>query len=160
MYYAALAALRDMIKECLGDIACDYATFVSLGEPPAQCDSISVFMDSVSRDDTSSSTCQLITDDAFTVTMTKCCAEREEFDPTQEDLDAQCFLEDLYALKTCLDCNIADTLSEFTHDCGPDITRIEFDGEKQGGCYSASIHISMSEFNCCPDPVIPPDPGP
>lgn len=157
MLYDAANALLAMIRVCMGGDACDYDTFVSLGAPPAVCNSIAAHWDYASRDDESSDDCQSVTDDNLMITITRCCGERETFDPAAEDADAKCFLEDLYIMKTCITCNASSALSPYTH-ANPKVEEIMFDDEKDGGCYSATIRISMSEMQCCPPP--PPSPIP
>lgn len=155
--YDALTALLAMIRDCMGGDACDYSLFVSLGVPPAECNSISAYLDEQVRTNNSDD-CFLVTDDTFYLVLTRCCNEQEVFDPIFEDEQAECFLHDLDALKTCLACNLKDTLGPFSPQCAPYIKRIGLDAEKRGGCYSAEIEIVMSDMNCCPPPTPPPIP--
>lgn len=147
-------ALLQMIRSCMGGDSCDYNLFVSLGAPPAICNSIAAYIEEALHNGADSDMCNTVTDDIIVIMLTRCCGETEDFDPMAEDAEAKCFLRDLFALKTCLLCNIGDTLDPYTH-CHPTLDGIAFDGEREGGCYSAAIRISLSEISCCPPPIPP-----
>lgn len=157
MYYDAAAALLAEIRTCMGGDSCDYAMYVSLGAPVAACNSIVAWWDHSSRDDDSSDECNLVMESRLIVGIIRCCGEREEFDPVAEDADAKCFLDDLFILKTCLACNAAMALEPYIH-CEPYVEDLAWDDEKEGGCYSAALSITMSEYQCCPPPIPPPIP--
>lgn len=148
MYYDALRALLDQIEVCF--TGCEYDTFVSMGIPPAVCNSIAAYFGEAIRSGTDSSECILVTDDTFYITITRCCAESEEFNSAAEEAEAKCFLEDLELLMQCLHCNIAAVMDPFTDDCSPIIDSIIADRVREGGCYSATITISFAQVNCCP----------
>jgi hypothetical protein len=148
MYYEAASALLAEIRTCMGGEVCDYATFVSLGVPPAACNSISAFWELSSRNATDSSDCMTVFDHTLTVVITRCCGEDEEFDPLREDQEASCFLADTELLLNCLTCNAGSVLDSYVN-CAPEIGEVRFDAEKEGGCYAAAISISFSAMECC-----------
>lgn len=158
LYYDAARALLDQIAICMGGERCEYALFVSMGTPPAVCSSIATHFGSAERSDRDSSECLLVTDDILHVTITRCCNEPEVFNPVQEELDAKCFLDDLWRLKTCVACEVGAALDAFTESCTPVLESVRADNEREGGCYSAVLTISFTEVNCCPPPTPPPVP--
>jgi hypothetical protein len=154
LYYDAARALLDQIAICMGGERCEYALFVSMGTPPAVCSSIAAhFGGATSNRD--SSECLLVTDDVLHVTITRCCVESEVFDPVREDLNAKCFLDDLWRLKNCIACEASAVLDPYTEGCSPVFESVRVDVEIEGGCYSATITLSFTEVNCCP-PLTPP----
>lgn len=154
MYYDMMNAILQMIRVCMGGDSCDYNLFVSLGAPPAICNSIAAYIEQAQRSEVDSDDCNTVTEDEIVILLTRCCGETEEFDPAAEDAEAKCFLRDLFTLKTCIECNLRDTLDPYTH-CAPQLDGIAFDSEREGGCYSAAIRISLSEISCCPPPEPP-----
>lgn len=150
--YQLLSDLKDCIQTCFdpsGD--CNYAYFVSLGIPPADCSSIAVWLDSSRRNRSDNSECCTnIYDTNINVTITRCCMTTDadiEFNPTKEEQDAACFLDDLCKLRDCLSCGGCD-LSSYAMGCGLVVDDVRLDQEKMGMCYSATIALKITE-DCC-----------
>lgn len=153
MSFELLSDLRDQIKECLEDLSCEYNFFVSLGIPPADCNSIAFWYDNSRRNRVDNGECTTSAlDTEITITITRCCVTADaevSFDFLQEEKDAKCFLDDLDALLACLSCNGSTLLEDYILSCGALITNVRLDNEKMGGCYSANITISFTEDICC-----------
>lgn len=154
MDFALLAALRDAVKECV-DLSCEYKFLVSLGEPPADCNTIAFWLSASRRNRSDNTECTTaILDSDVTITLTRCCVTADaspDFDYIQEEKDAECFHQDLEALLTCLSCEGSTMLEEHISSCGTLITSVRLDREKLGGCYSASIDLSVTHDICCPE---------
>lgn len=149
--YSLIRNLLDQIQECMDDSDCKYKTFVSLGEPPADCDSIAAWLEESSRNDVSPECKTTLLDTTIKVMITQCCVAADaelEFDPAKEQKDAECFLNDLDLLRQCINCSLEsnDGLS-----CNLTLSRISTDVEKMGGCYSATLELEMTEQECCPE---------
>lgn len=153
MLFAGLVELRDLIVACLGD-TCEYKVFISLGEPPADCNSIALWYSSSSRNRSDNSDCiTQYLDSTLNITITRCCVTADAsptFSPAQEQKDAECFYADFESLLTCLTCN--DILDDWITSCGANISSIRWDNSKSGGCYSATISLFFTEEICCPVP--------
>lgn len=150
MDFQILSDLRDQIKECL-DASCEYTFFLSLGRPPADCNSIAFWYKEMSRSPRDNTDCiTTIFDTDIVLTITRCCVVADSaigFNFTQEEHDAQCFISDLQALLCCLNDIDVPSIS-----CGPFILEVQLDQERLGGCYSADIVLSLTDELCCPDP--------
>lgn len=142
--------LRDAVKACL-ESDCEYQFFISLGRPPAECNSVAFWYDGSSRSRTDNVDCvTTVFDTDLVVTLTRCCVSADanlEFDVAQEEKDAQCFLNDLEALVNCLTCGAVAELK--TLSCGVLVSDIRVDQEKQGGCYSVDIILNVTDEICC-----------
>lgn len=147
--YEILSSLKDCLQTCFDpDSNCAYQFFVSLGIPPAECNSIAVWLESSQRARSDNSECcTSIFNTDINITLTRCCGEREVFDPKAEDKDAECFLNDLCRLRDCLSCGSC-VLADYDLGCGGLISEVRMDMEKQGGCYSATLTLGITE-DCC-----------
>ena len=151
--YDALRGLLDDIQACM-DTECHYKTFVSLGIPPAECDSIAAWMSYQRRTEDNSECQNAYFDHAVNLTLTRCCINTDaakEFSHASEQEDAQCFLRDIDALINCLTCESLANLE--SSDCGSTIGEISYDLEKEGGCYSATITLNRLVIECCSEEV-------
>lgn len=146
--YELLTDIRDSIKVCLEATDCEYHTFVSLGEPPADCNSIGIYLDRKDRNPANGECSSSILDTTVKVMITRCCGEQEVFSSTQEEADALCFLTDLDLLVNCINCSLGEALSDAL-SCSAYISSIDTDLEKQGGCYSATLELELTEQDCC-----------
>jgi hypothetical protein len=149
--YQILSDLKDCIQTCFDQSDCNYQFLVSLGFPPADCSTIAVWLDSSARSrGDNPDCCTDIYDTQINITITRCCMSADgqiDYNPTVEEQDAQCFLDDLCKLRNCLGCNGCE-LQDHTISCGLVVNRVELDRTKQGGCYSATISTTIVE-NCC-----------
>lgn len=145
--------LRNSVKDCLEGLSCEYMFFISLGKPPADCNSIAFWYDGSSRNRSDNGDCKTnVYDTDLTITITRCCTSTDaelNFNPIQEEKDARCFLEDLAALRACLSCDSSSALSSHILSCGLLVTSVNADQEKYGGCYSADITVRIVEDDCC-----------
>jgi len=150
MYWDALSALRDSIKECV-DLSCEYRFIVSLGQVPEECNLIAFYLKD-SRRAKESSECDTIFDTSFVVSITRCCYGIDgqlTWNIDQEEQEAQCFLNDLNVLRECLACTSAEVLAPYTMACSPIIEDITTEAMREGGCYTAYIEMSFAEQQCC-----------
>lgn len=153
--FAALRALLDQIEECLVD-PCPYVTFVSRGLPPADCSSIAAWYGSSRRARDNQDCSTLLYDTTLNITVTHCCITPDgevAFDFAREEIEAQCFLENLMAIRECLSCNSSEVLAPYRLSCGALVENVSADLEARGGCYSATLSLSLLEEDCCPEPV-------
>lgn len=151
--FDTLSDLRDSVNECLSELSCEYSFFISLGRPPADCNSIAFWYDGSARNRSDNGDCRTnVYDTDLMITITRCCASVDAelaFNPVNEEKDAKCFLDDLSALRNCLSCASSDSLSSHIISCGMIVSEVKADQEKYGGCYSADITIRIVEDDCC-----------
>jgi len=152
MEFQLLSDLRNQIKECL-EASCEYDFFISLGRPPADCNSIAFWVDSSRRNRFDNGECTTSTlDSEVRVTLTRCCIAADsglQFDTKQEEKDAKCFHDDVQALLACISCNGSTLLQDYIISCGTLISDVRYDQERLGGCYSVEISLSFTEDICC-----------
>lgn len=151
--YTISALILSEIQLCLVDNTCKYDYFVSMGEPPADCSSISTYYLGSNIIDKNANPCIKTRIDKFEVMITRCCMEQNpNFDPVVEDRNAKCFLDDYEIILDCLVCNINDALAQYNINCKLNNVRGSgTDRAPMGGCYSGSINIEIERFiGCCP----------
>lgn len=128
---------------------------VSLGIPPAECNSIAAWYGSSSRSRENSDCSSELQDQIINLTLTRCCASSDsgiEFDTYKEEAEAKCFLNDLDKLLNCLNCD-KPLLGDSTMACAALIERVDMDIQKSGGCYSATVSLSHQTQICCTEIV-------
>lgn len=149
--YQILRDLLDQIVECLGD-PCPYQVFVSRGYPPADCSSIAAWYSNSNRASENQDCQTTIYDTDLKFTITHCCVTPDTgigFDFEREEIEAECFLTNLAAIRECLSCSATDTVSQYILGCGALVTSVVADPEARGGCYSATVTIAIEEDDCC-----------
>lgn len=149
--YDLLRDLLDQIRACTFDqnASCTYTYYVSMGQPSADCNSIAAWLDMKDRSSVNPDCATAHMDVAIKLMITRCCTSldaQEQFDPTLEQKEAQCFLNDLDLLISCINCNL--TAPE-DMSCGYVLSSVLTDNEREGGCYSATLSIDLTEEECC-----------
>lgn len=151
--FETLRDLLEQIRLCLDDTSCEYSYFVSLGIPPAECNSIAVWHGDIVRSRENSECSNSFISRDLNITITRCCVRADAavgFDQVAESDDAMCFLSDLESLIECLVCTDPPLLSGKTMACAATMNSVRLDLEKLGGCYSATINLSYDDVICCP----------
>lgn len=149
--YGVIRDMLDQIRACMFDAdgSCDYKFFVSMGEPTADCNSVAAWLDRKDRGPVNPDCSTKIFDTTIKVMLTRCCAALDaqvEFSTELEQKEAQCFLRDLDLLTNCINCNL-DASEEIS--CGFVLREVSTDSEREGGCYSATLDIEVTEQDCC-----------
>ena len=151
--YTISGIILSEIQSCFDDVTCDYKYFVSVGEPPADCSTITAHHTGSVLNDRKAGTCLVTRRDSFEVMITRCCMKlSEEFDPAVEDENARCFYNDYDEILSCLVCGLGDALSAFSTNCKLlKVRSSSFDRAPMGGCFTGYIRIEIERFEgCCP----------
>lgn len=149
--YSVLRDLLDQIVTCLGD-PCPYQVLVSRGMPPADCSSIAAWYGGSRRDRDSAECATDLYETSLSFTVTHCCITPDQgvgFDFEREEIEAECFLENLMAIRECLACEATAVVGSRMTGCGALVSSVSVDPEPRGGCYSATIRVDIVESECC-----------
>lgn len=156
--YGFMADLVTVAADCVantGTRGCPYDVFVSPGDPPADCSHIAAFWTgSAIRPGTNK--CLITVEETFMVSLNMCCLKNvgEEFDPSLEDADAECFVRDFGALFECLVCNVQTALKPYVRNVQDvEVKVAEPEEGPQGGCIGGQIAISFERFHGCCEPA-------
>lgn len=145
------ANILSLARECLEPFECPYDVFVSNGDPPADCSSISAHWRDAQIDNASNQ-CHTVINESLEVTLIRCCQTNDtmDFDPVKEDADARCFLRDFGNLFECLVCRVKEVLGAVDSTCANPFVQIASAEGVQGGCATGRIIISFQHVqNCC-----------
>lgn len=148
--FAALASLRDCLSSCLQTSDCKYNFIISRGLPPAeQCNQVAIYWGNSIRsraDNTDCCTEYYQTD--IKITLTRCCIQADagkSFNAEAEERETECFLNDVCSIRDCLKCIQGCALHDYIIGCGAIVTSISPDFQTEGGCYSATFTLQVTE---------------
>lgn len=151
--YALLADIVTVAANCVGNTTngCQYSTFVSNGQPPADCTHIAAYW--VSSDVIPGSRqCLTSVRETFRVSLNIACLTNvgEEFDPVKEDNDAMCFLTDFGNLLECLICEAEPVIATYVNTGNNvSVSAAVPDNMVRGMAYGGFIDIKFTRVQPC-----------
>lgn len=152
-WYDTAASILAEVKACIDD--CGYGIYVSQGRPTADCNSITAWPSISAGLPVRLGRCDTYRAEEFKVTMTRCCEGidaqvKQAFDPSREDNEARCFLEDVDIVDRCLVCAVPGVLKDQRIDCEENPVRaLVFDQSREGECYTAEWTIAYERAISC-----------
>lgn len=156
--------MRDILTELISELQacfdddCDYKFLLTMGRPPAECNTIAVFPSTSTRlrSTASSNRCRTTREEFAEILLTNVCHSIDadtDWDWAAEEKQMACVLDDVETIEACLQCHLREWLEPFVN-CSDDelyVVSVVYDDMRSGGTYSVRWTIRWLRAICCPE---------
>lgn len=152
-----MVELATQLQACFDD-DCDYKFLLTMGRPPAECNTVAVYPGTSLRvrSTAASNVCRTTREEVVHVMLTNICHSIDadaDWDWRAEEQQMACVMDDVETIEACLQCSLVDWLGDLVNGaCGElYVSGVDFDDMRSGGTYSVEWSIRFLRAVCCPE---------